>query len=131
MIELIQHNEKTLTSRSNFFLVAESIFILAHTTLINKEEDFSFIIFILAILGFCISFLWFYWGFCFYGNTKILIEEIKENNDIKNTNIYFQWRKKCQSGANFIFSKILPSFFIIFWLTLIIYFIKKYNLLSY
>lgn len=109
LIDLIKHNENTITSRSNFFLLAESMLITGYATFNSPP---------IIVLGFIISGIWLIWGYKSFNNTRVLIEEIKKcREDNEEITFYFKWRNKVQSctKSNFIFCIILLLTLIVFW----------------
>lgn len=129
-LNLIKHNEATLTSRANFFLLAESF--LVAVAISNDISDF--LRFVLSVLAFVISLYWWRWGDRFLGNTKILIQDLKETccntkNNVLTT--YFEWRDRSRHGSSEIFGKVLPDCFLTFWVFLLFYSLLKLCVYSF
>lgn len=126
MFKLVQHNENVFVQKSGFFLLAESIFILAYVQPNNTGSLLT-----LSIVGLVLTLFWLIWGLNHYSNTKILISELKErsgrnsavqsgNEEGKIIEMYFWWRERSTGGAHRIFGILFPLAFVVLWIYLLL-----------
>ena len=111
--DLLLHLEEIITNRTNFFLVAESIFILAYPDLQSPQRAMHFLFISGGIL---LSLIWLLLQSKTYGNMGDLTEQIK--GKFPEYDIWANKRKGKMIKSNQIITYWLPIFFILFWIFL-------------
>lgn len=117
--EFLLHNEKTISDRTNFFLLAESFFVAAVVALVasDKIEFYAFPYFLLNLIAFgalSISVSWYFLGQQIYRRQGVV-------RDVK-VRAFFQEftdeldRYKSPISSNRLLTMGLPGIFIFGWL---------------
>ena len=109
--ELLLHSEKDFTSRTNFFLVAESLLLLAYGIVIGQPAR-SAIVFVIA--GLALSLTWIVLQIKTVSDLGKLYARIKDADVSKH---YLAWRAECRGFilSHEIIAVVIPTLCLVGW----------------
>lgn len=117
------HLEGVFNNRSHFFLLSQSMFMVAFVTAAGGKWPDHLLICTTAILGISFSLAWIYMGWNTYSSLRWLIErnyeEIEEYRKYLNKNSAEECKNHNFSNVNRIMALGLPIAFIVAWVILL------------
>src|SRR3989344_7538328 len=88
--DLLIHQERGLTSRTNFFLIAEAVFLLTYGIVVSLAGARAFVF---AIAGLAVSLLWLMLQYKTFSDLSKLSARLK---GIEISKHYIAWREECR-----------------------------------
>lgn len=96
LFSLLKHTEQNFNDRTNFFLIAEAVFLVAFAIVLDKQP--VIFQFIFEVSGLLIGLIWLHLGKHSYKNLGLLQHEVKRRNIFPE---YQAWRERCNCGVRF------------------------------
>ena len=109
--DLLIHQEKGLTSRTNFFLIAESVFLLTYGIVISLSGPKAYIF---AIAGLAFSLVWLMLQYKTFSDLSKLSTRLKSVEVSKH---YIAWREECRDFmvSHEVMAVVIPALCLIGW----------------
>ncbi len=109
--DLLIHQEKGLASRTNFFLVAEAVFLLTYGIVVSFAAQRAFIF---AIAGLAVSLLWLMLQYKTFSDLSKLSQRLK---GIQISKHYIAWREECRDFmvSHEVMAVVIPALCLVGW----------------